>query len=85
MEQLKALFKETGLIEYAIKAQKLRKYMSKPYRVQVRIKEHCIEYSLSPLIPIQQIERLVQTLNPCENAIIADQVIDSFLKQSHIK
>ncbi len=83
MEELKAKYRNTGNIDYAIQAQKLRKHLTKPYRVQVRLYKQIIEYNFSPVVNIREIEQLVEKLSACENESQADIIVADFRKTSH--
>lgn len=68
MEQLNEQYRQTGNADYALQAQKLLRNMTKPYRVMVRVSGETWEYTLSPLIRIDDIEKLVARLTECVTA-----------------
>lgn len=82
MEQLKTLYEQTGIVEYALQAQKLRRLMTRPYRVMVRVEKMRLEYSFSELIPIAQIEQLCKELAVCGTVKNADKLVEHFRSQS---
>lgn len=84
MEKMKALFAETGKLEYGLQAQRLRRFMTKPYRVQFRIDGEVLEYHFSALIPIERIEKLTMELRGCDSIAKAEKVIEYFNASSHI-
>ena len=84
MQELGAQFEVTGKFEFAIQAMQLRKNMTKPYRVMVRVGGEVLEFELSAMIPIVRIECLVAELSKCQDAEQARQVVEEFSKNSHI-
>lgn len=85
MEKLDELYRTTENIEYALQSQTLRRRMTKPYRVLVRIGGQSIEYSFSPLIQIENIERLVVELPACRTEQEADERVEQFGKDNFIQ
>ena len=84
MEQLNGQYLATGNLEYGLQAVRLRRNMTKPYRVLVRVSGQEIEYSFSPLIPIERIENLVRELSNCKDLAEADKLIEISDRHSHI-
>lgn len=84
MEQLNELYRSTADIEYGLQAQRLRKYMTKPYRVLVRVSGKVLEYGFSPLIRIEEIEHLTTKLPTCKTEKEADELVEHFRKTAHI-
>lgn len=84
MESLIVEYQLNGNIETAIKAKQLRERMTKPYRVQFRVKGEVMEYQLSALIPIEQIEKFVAELADCKSSVQANELFDRFNINSHI-
>lgn len=84
MLELLDRYEKTGVLDYAIQAQRLRKRMTKPYRVLIKINGQCIEYGFEPTIAIAEIERLTANLNGCATERDADQMIAEFRKYSRI-
>lgn len=80
MEKLNELFRVTANIDYGLQAQRLRRHMTKPYRVLVRIDGQILEYSFSPLIKIEEIERFTVELPKCRTAAQADEFVEQFRK-----
>ncbi len=84
MQQLTAQYSSTGNIVYGLQAQRLRKYMTKPYRVKVRIGREVLEYRFSPLIRIEAIEQLTAALPQCSTPAEADTLVEQFSRTAHI-
>lgn len=85
MMQCLELFRSTGITEYAIQAQRLRRNMTKPYRVLIKINGKHIEYGLDPLINIEDVERLVAKLRECKTETQADDMINQFRENSRMR
>lgn len=75
METALGSYHLTGDIEFAIEAQRLRKRMTKPYRILFRCGTETVEYSLSALIPIGSIARLTEQLKTVTNMQQADRLV----------
>lgn len=75
MEKMLIKYRETKEVNLALLVLKLRKHMTRPYRVLVRTKEVDLEYTLSPFIPIEAIEQLVGALNKCRTEKEADEMV----------
>jgi hypothetical protein len=84
MEELLSRYRQDGNIECALQAQRLRERMSKPYRVRVAVGRHNIEYRVSPLVPIANIENLVSDLARCRTEQEADRMVQVFRETAHI-
>lgn len=84
MEEMKSKYMATGNIDFALQAQRLRRHLTKPYRVKVRIAHSTIEYGFSPLIQISDIELLVAKLAGCKDEKHADELVADFRKTAHI-
>lgn len=84
MLELGAQYSLTGNIDFAIQAMKLRRNMTKPYRVMVRLEGEILEFELSATIPIEPIEKLVADLSGCQNPEQARQMVQDFSQNSHI-
>lgn len=84
MAELLERYRNTGELEPAIQAQRLRKRMTKPYRVLVKINGESIEYGFEPTIAIAEIERLTSDLKFCKSEKDADEMIAEFRKKSRI-
>lgn len=84
MEQLNEMYHRTGNIAYAVQAQRLRKHMTKPYRILVRIDGDILEYGLSALVRIEEVERLTNLLPKCKTQQQADTLMEQFRENSHI-
>lgn len=80
IEQLKCQFYETGNYDLIIKAHQLRKNITRPYRVLVRLKGKYCEYSFCPLIPITHIEQLTASFKDCTSEQEVEEIIDQFRK-----
>ncbi|CDS93674.1 hypothetical protein BN1088_1431624 [Sphingobacterium sp. PM2-P1-29] len=83
MREFIRLYDQTKDIAYALKAQKLRNEMTKPYRLLVRYKNLYRELYYSPLIPYSQIKELSDHINRCNNLNEVDKVIADFDKYPH--
>lgn len=84
MEKLNFRYGETGSVEYALQAQRLQKHMTKSYRVLAKIDNEIWEYSFSPLVRIEEIERLTVLLPKCRTVKEAEEMVEQFRKTSHI-
>ncbi len=80
MIRLIQLYSSTGNADYALQAQRLRRYMTKQYRVVVKINGEILEYNFSPLIGIEQIEQLTDKLPRCSTREKADELAEKFKK-----
>jgi len=78
MQKLLMLYDRTQELSQAIQAKKLRERLTQPYRVQVRVGTTFLEYSLSPLIPIERIEKLVEQLANVQSEKQADTIVEEF-------
>jgi len=85
MKQLIAMYKDTANTDYGMKAQRLRNLMTKPYRVMVRIEGEVLEYRISPLIQITEIEKLVAQLPKCKTEQEADDFVEQFGKTAFVR
>jgi hypothetical protein len=85
MEQLADRYQQTGNAEDALQALRLRRNMTKPYRVMVKVGKIRLEYTFSPLVPIRHIEELVGRLAACGSENEADGIVRDFRKTVHIK
>ncbi|MBN8879831.1 MAG: hypothetical protein J0I32_19965 [Sphingobacteriales bacterium] len=83
MEKLLTQYRETGNLDLAQKATQLRRRMTKPYTVLVRLKEASMEYTLSPFIPIEAIEQLVLHLKTCSTEQLATELVQQ-CRDSHV-
>lgn len=84
MEQLNERYRQTGNADYALQAQKLRRNMTKPYRVLARIAGGIFEYSFSPLIRIEEMEKLTAQLPKCATEQEAEELVEQVRKMAHI-
>jgi hypothetical protein len=85
MEKLKEQFRQTGNSDFALQAQKLHRNMTKPYRVLARVSGETWEYTLSPLIRIDDIEKLVALLNDCPTVEDAHALVGQFRNGEYLK
>ena len=58
MKELLARFHGTGDAQAGRAAIAMRKVMTRPYRMRVQLAGKCCEYTLSPMIPYAEVERL---------------------------
>ena len=65
MQQLTDLYRQTGVVDYAMKAMQLKRHLTKPYRLLLSIKGNKTEYSFSPYVPIERIEQLAAAVQGC--------------------
>ncbi|OJV51682.1 MAG: hypothetical protein BGO31_00320 [Bacteroidetes bacterium 43-16] len=84
MIQFLELYRNTGIVDYARQAQKLRSVITKPYRVLVKIEGQYFEYGLDPTIAVKEVERLVYELKKCKTEIEADKMIEHFRSMNRI-
>ncbi|WP_199119913.1 hypothetical protein [Pedobacter sp. ASV28] len=82
MEKLLQQYELTGNVDTALKALKLRRYMTRPYEVLIRIKDLSLEFTLSPLIPIEAIEKLVADIKKCATEQQATELVQQ-CRDSH--
>lgn len=78
MQKLLTLYRLTQEVAHAIEAKKLRDRLSKPYRVRVRMDNQYIEYNLSPLARIEDVEKLTGQLATVRTEQEADHLITEF-------
>ncbi len=76
MEDLIQQYQQTGDPAALLKAEKLRKVMTKPYRVLVSIKGQAIEFYLSPLIPYKVVQDLTLSIRKTHSMEMAQQLIN---------
>lgn len=76
MMQYRELYRSTGIAEYGLHVLRLRKNMTKPYRVLVKIKGEAGLYTLAATIPIERIERLTSDLQTCVGLQEAERLIE---------
>ncbi len=76
MENLIQLYGQTGDLAALLKAEKLRKVMTKPYRVLVSIKGECIEFYLSAIIPYKVVQDLTLSIRKTHTMQMAQQLIN---------
>ncbi|MBZ4190817.1 MULTISPECIES: hypothetical protein [Bacteroidota] len=84
MEQLNEMYRATENTDYALKAQQLRRNMTKPYRMLLKVEGKVWEYSFSALIRIEEIERLSKELSGCKTLNDVEAHIEQFRKTAHI-
>ncbi|MBL7734453.1 MAG: hypothetical protein JNL51_03270 [Chitinophagaceae bacterium] len=84
MEQLNELYRATENTDYALKAEQLRRNMTKPYRMLLKVEGKIWEYSFSALIRIEEIERLSKELSGCKTLNEVEALIEQFRKTAHI-
>lgn len=85
MNQFLELYQNTGLIDYARQAQRLRSAMTKPYRVLVKIQSIYIEYRLCPLIPYKEVVKLIESLKTCKTEDDVEKMIDKFKANNRLR
>jgi len=70
-------YQETGDYMFLIKAQALRRLLTKPYRIMVRLNGTEYTYKVSALIPIEKIESIMPQIQKCTQPEAVDTIIDS--------
>jgi hypothetical protein len=70
--------------QYLIQANLLRKRITKPYRLLVRVGGSATEYFFSALIPIGQIEILTAKVSTCKTEQEAEHLIERFREIQHL-
>lgn len=85
MVDLLHLYQQTGNNEYAIQAQRLRKRMTKPYRVRVKIGGQSWEYGVEATVPIHEVEQLTADLSTCTTIEQADEMMRRFWEMAQYK
>lgn len=85
MVELLGLYRNTGNTEYAVQAQQLRKRMTKPYRVLVKINGKSWEYGVDATIPIREVEQLTAELSTCSTLEEADATVARFWEKARMK
>lgn len=83
MEKLGELYRATQNSDYALQAQNLRRRMTQPYRILVRLEDGTMEYSFSSLIPIEKIELLTAELPKCRTQQQATEKVKQFRKDNY--
>ncbi len=83
MREFLRLYEQSKEISYAIKAQELRKNMTKPYRLLIRYKNLSRELEFSLLIPYAQIKELSDNINRCRSRAAIDKLVANFSKYPH--
>jgi hypothetical protein len=76
MQKLLSDYQWTHDPQLALKAMQLRRYMTTPYRVMAEFVDCCMEYSLSPLIPMARIVKLVADLQKCRTEGEATSLVE---------
>lgn len=76
-------YEQTGNPEDALQVIRLQERMTKPYRVLVRVGGERIEYKISPLVPIGEIEGLVKSLSACKTETEADALVERLRQNTH--
>lgn len=84
MEQLMRIYDDTKDIQTALDALKLRRHMSHPYRVLLKITGVSLEFTLSPLIPIDAIEQLVDSIRKCRTEAEAYDMVQRCRNAYHL-
>lgn len=69
-------YSQTKDPEYLRKAVRLRKHMTKPYRLLHKTKEGIVEYSFSPFLKIEIIEELTATLQTVKSREEASMLVE---------
>jgi len=85
MEALIFEYALTGNPIYMTKANQLRRNMTKPYDFQVWKNGVLNYHSLSPLIPIEDIEQLQEEMKNCMNLDAANDAIDRCIEKARLK
>ncbi|MCX2429875.1 hypothetical protein [Pedobacter sp. GR22-10] len=85
IQQLIARYSYTQDESLIIKAMKLRQRITKPYRLEVRLKGMVHEITLSPMTPIQDVESLIAKFNLCKTEKEIDRVFADFQKLAHLR
>lgn len=76
MEDLIEQYQQTGDPAALLKAEKLRKVMTKPYRVLVSIKGQSTEFYLSAIIPYKVVQDLTLSIRKTHTMEMAQQLIN---------
>jgi len=85
MLKMKSHFLSTGNIQYAMKAEQLRRNLTKPYRLQVQVAGENWEYTFSALIEIEQIEQLAMDVRQYNTREQVEACIERFRSYAHTK
>lgn len=85
IQQLIARYSYTLDEALIIKAMKLRQRITKPYRLEVRLKGMIHEFTILPLTPIQDVESLITKFNHCKTEEEIDRVFADFQKLAHLR
>ncbi|MNI08923.1 hypothetical protein D3C81_1403610 [compost metagenome] len=78
IQQLMERYRETGNLDHAIAAKRLRDLLTKPYRVWYRCEGVTVEVCFSPLVPLIQIENLVLRLKAVHSEHEAQALVSEF-------
>lgn len=84
MMELIGLYNKTGNTDFAIQSFKLRARLTKPYRVQLKLKGVRLEYSFAATTPIHRIEELVNKLNECTQEEHTNKIVALFRETIHL-
>lgn len=76
MESLIQQYRQTGDPDALLKAEKMWKVMTRPYRVLVSIKGKCTEFYLSALIPYHVINSLTLAIQKTNSMEAAEQLVN---------
>lgn len=77
-------YERTGNSDFALRAIQMRAYMTRPYRVLVRVGGEEIEYSFSPRIPVRSIENLLSQFSGCKTEAEVGSIVSEFRRTAHI-
>ena len=84
MKRLASLFQETGDVKAGIRANQLRKVLTKPYRVRIRIGGKTWEFTYPPTIAYKAISSFVNAASRCPTWVDFDILEAQFSAYLHI-
>jgi hypothetical protein len=82
MEKLLQEYRLTGEAGALEKAMQLRRNMTKPYRMLVRLNGQAIEFTINPYIEVNHIEALRQAFQTCRTEKELDETFERFKQQT---
>ncbi|MGE7775180.1 hypothetical protein ACQKLP_10680 [Chitinophaga sp. NPDC101104] len=84
MQQLIQLYHQTGDIQNLLEAQKLRKRLTAPYRVEVRTGNHVKEFYLPATTSYTTVVSLVAKINGSSSFETGCQIVEQFLSRVYM-
>jgi hypothetical protein len=77
MQRFITQYKETGDLMFLYEAQKLRKSLTKPYQLLIRLNGITKMHFISAFVPFEQVQRLTEKIRECNDLDHIDSLIQS--------